>query len=107
MEDTESRVLIFGAWGAIRRMPCAYILSSMKTPQQIEKDILGLPPAERARLAVTAWDSLEADPGFAADRAFDPDGLVVASERDRQIEAGSSKPLTYKEFVRRTGGASE
>lgn len=79
----------------------------MKTPLQIERDVLGLPPAERARLAVTAWDSLEADPGFAADRAFDPDGVALARERDRQIEAGSSKPLTEDEFKRRTGGASE
>lgn len=82
-------------------------LQHMKTAAQLEKAVLSLPPAERAHLALAAWESLESDPVFAADRTLDPEGLALALARDREIEAGSYKPLTHEEFLERTGGAKK
>ena len=56
------------------------------------KEILSLPPEERAYLALAAWESLEADPAFAADRTLDPEGIALALERDAEIESGSCGP---------------
>jgi len=79
----------------------------MKRAAQLEMDVLSLPPAERAHLALAAWESLEADPSFAANPAFDPEGIALALSRDREIESGDIKPLTHEEFLARTGGASK
>jgi len=77
----------------------------MKSTAQMEKEALSLPPEERAHLALAAWESLEADPAFAADRTFDPEGIALAFERDAEIESGSVTPLSHSEFLQRTAGA--
>ena len=69
---------------------------------QLEREVLALPLTERAHLALAAWESLVADPAFAADRALDPEGLRVAAARDRDIESGKVKPISHEEFLRRT-----
>ena len=69
---------------------------------QLERELLALPPAERARLTLAAWESLVADPAFAADRTLDPEGLKVAAARDQDIESGKVKPISHEEFLRRT-----
>jgi Putative addiction module component len=77
----------------------------MKSTAQLEKEVLSLPPEERAHLALAAWESLEADPVFAADPMLDPEGVALALERDAEIESGSAKPLSHAEFRQRTAGA--
>jgi hypothetical protein len=79
----------------------------MKNAAQLEKDILSLPPVERAHVALAAWESLEDDPAFAADRTLDPEGVAIALQRDQQIESGVAKPLTHGKFIQRTGGAKK
>jgi hypothetical protein len=74
----------------------------MKSTAQLEEEVLSLPPEERAHLALAAWESLEADPAFASDRTFDPEGVELALERDAEIEAGSAQPLSHAEFRQRT-----
>ena len=69
---------------------------------QLEREVLALPLTERAHLALATWESLVADPAFAADRALDPEGLNVAAGRDRDIESGKVKPISHEEFLRRT-----
>jgi hypothetical protein len=76
----------------------------MKSAAQLEKEVLSLPAEERARLALAAWESLEAEPAFAADRTLDPEGVALALERDAEIEAGSVKLLSSVEFRQRTAG---
>jgi hypothetical protein len=75
----------------------------MTNATQLEKAVLDLPPSERAHLALAAWESLESDPAFAADRTVDAEGVKIASDRDKEIESGAVKPLTHEEFRRRTG----
>jgi len=79
----------------------------MKNTAQLEKEVLSLPPEERAHLALAAWESLEADPAFAADRMLDPEGVALALERDAEIESGSAKPLSHSEFRQRTTGVKK
>jgi hypothetical protein len=76
----------------------------MSDTAQLEKAVLNLPPSERADLALLAWESLAADPAFAADPNLDPAGIEVAMERDREIESGAVQPLSHEEFRRRTSG---
>ena len=71
---------------------------------QIEKAVLSLPPAQRAHVALAAWESLAGDPAVAADRTFDREGIALAIERDLEIESGSAKLLTHEEFLHLTGG---
>lgn len=79
----------------------------MKSAAKLAKAVLSLPPSERAHLALAAWESLVADPEFEADRAFDPEGVKMAVERDREIESGKVKPLSHEEFLRRTLNAGK
>lgn len=79
----------------------------MKNVVKLEEAVLSLPPSERAHLALAAWESLVADPAFEADRAFDPEGVKMAVERDREIESGKVKPLSHEEFFRRTRSAGK
>ena len=76
----------------------------MKSVAQIEDDIMALPPGERARLAVVAWESLVGDAAFVASRSFDPEGVALAVRRDEQIRDGASRALTLAEFIAHTGG---
>lgn len=79
----------------------------MKNASQLEKAVLSLPPSERADVALAAWESLESDPSFAANPAFDPEGINLALARDQEIESGAIDPLTHEEFLERTGGAKK
>jgi len=76
----------------------------MKSTAQVEDDLMNLPPAERARLAMAAWASLEGDVAFAASVSFDPEGIALAIERDAQMSAGAVEALSLAEFIERTGG---
>ena len=69
---------------------------------QLEREVLALPLTERAQWTLAAWESLIADPAFAADRTLDPEGLKLAAARDQDIESGKVKPISHEEFLRRT-----
>lgn len=75
----------------------------MATIAEIEKELLQLSPADRARVAVAAWESIARDPLAAADPDLDPKGLELAQARDADLDSGTS-PLGSEEFYRRTGG---
>lgn len=77
----------------------------MSHATDLEKAVLNLSPAERAALALLAWESLEADAAFAVDVGFDAEGLAQALGRDYEIESGTVQPLTHEEFRRRASGA--
>jgi hypothetical protein len=79
----------------------------MSDVNELEKEILSLPPAERERLATTAWESLVSDPNAAISREIDPEGIQLAAQRDVEIESGKIRPIDHAEFLRRTGGTSE
>ena len=76
----------------------------MKSAAEVEIDLMSLPAADRARLAMSVWESLEGDSNFAANRGFDPEGIALAVERDAELAAGAAEVLTYEEFIQRTGG---
>jgi hypothetical protein len=79
----------------------------MSTLSELEKEILSLAPAERERIAMTAWESLVSDPNTAGSRDLDPEGIQLATQRNAEIEAGNVQPISHTEFIRRTGGSSE
>ncbi|MEX2497380.1 MAG: hypothetical protein WD397_00720 [Wenzhouxiangellaceae bacterium] len=74
---------------------------------QIERELLGLPAAERERLALRAWESLVESEEAASDPNIDPDGLELANERDKELERGEVDAVEEKEFRRWTGGMNE
>lgn len=74
---------------------------------QIERELLGLPPAERERLALTAWESLIDNGESASDPNIDPAGLELANKRDTELEHGEVDAVGEEEFRRRTGGVNE
>lgn len=76
----------------------------MNSVLELEKQILSLPAGERERIATLTWDSLIEDPGGTANRDIDPEGIVLASQRDLEIEAGLVKTISHDEFIKRTGG---
>ena len=76
----------------------------MSTTSDLERQLLGLPPADRARLLIRAWESLVEDPPGAADPEIDPQGLKVALERDADLENGRTESIDDAEFRRRTNG---
>lgn len=75
----------------------------MRNAAQLAQEVLDLPPDERERLALLAWESLEGDAAFNPD---DPQGDEAALQRDREIESGKVKAVGHDEFVRATGGTS-
>ena len=74
----------------------------MSTTADLERQLLGLPPADRARLLIRAWESLVDDPAVAADPEIDPQGLKVALERDADLKNGRTESIDDTEFRRRT-----
>jgi hypothetical protein len=84
-----------------------YTFLPMNAVIDLEKEILALPPAERERLAMVAWESLVSDPNAASDLNIDSDGLALAVERDAELESGQVNSLNHAEFLLRTRGASE
>lgn len=55
-----------------------------------------LPPVDRERLALKAWESLANDPSAMSDLDVDPHGIEMATNRDAELD--------QSEFRRRTGG---
>lgn len=74
---------------------------------QIERELLGLPPAERERLALKAWESLVENREAASAPSVDPAGLELASKREAELEHGETETVGQEEFRRRTGGVNE
>ncbi len=79
----------------------------MSSTDQLEAQLLGLPPRERERLAIAAWESLEQASAWLADPQTDREGIEVARARDAAIESGKSSPISREEFHRRTRGKGE
>ena len=79
----------------------------MSTTDQLEAQLLSLPPRERERLALAAWESLEQASAWLADPQTDREGIAVAQARDAAIEAGQVSPISQEEFRRRTRGTNE
>lgn len=79
----------------------------MSTTDQLEAELLRLPPRERERLALAAWESLEEASAWLADPQTDREGIAVARERDSAIESGQVAPITIEEFRRRTRASAE
>ena len=75
----------------------------MITPEQLESELLNLPPSERERLALAVWESLEGMNGWLSDPANDAEGIALARQRDQEIESGRVAPLSQEEFCKRTG----
>ena len=74
----------------------------MSTTDQLEAELLSLPPRDRERLALAAWESLEELTTWLADPETDREGIAVARERDGAIESGEVAPISHEEFLRRT-----
>jgi hypothetical protein len=79
----------------------------MSTTDQLEAQLLRLPPRERERLALAAWESLEQASAWLADPQTDREGIAVAQARDAAIESGQVAPISHEEFRRRTRGKNE
>ena len=73
----------------------------MSNVTRLEKEILALPPEERERLALAAWESLETQSDN-PDTLPDQEGITLAQQRDTELQSGSVQPLTHSEFLRRT-----
>ena len=73
----------------------------MSNVNRLEKEVLALPPAERERLAVTVWESLEIH-SQDTDILQDQEGITLAQQRDAELHSSSIQPLTHSEFLRRT-----
>lgn len=76
----------------------------MSNLAELEKEVLNLPPQQRERLVLAAWESLEPSSAALTDSAIDPEGLEIAIDRDKQIESGSVQTISHSEFMQRTGG---
>lgn len=79
----------------------------MSTTDQLEAELLRLPPHDRERLALAAWASLEEATAWLADPQTDREGIALARERDAAIESGPVTPISQEEFRRRTRGTAE
>jgi hypothetical protein len=79
----------------------------MSTTDQLEAQLLRLPPRDRERLALAAWESLEEATAWLSDPNTDREGIALARERDADIESGQATPLSHEEFRRRTRGTAE
>lgn len=79
----------------------------MSTPDRLETELLNLPPQDRERLALAAWESLEGTNVWLADTTVDSEGIALARSRDEQIESGKVAPLSLEEFQQRIGGTAE
>ena len=75
----------------------------MNTTADLEQQLLGLPPLDRARLVLRAWETLAGDADVAADPTIDPEGVRISLERDAELIGGLAIALDDIEFRRRTG----
>jgi putative addiction module component (TIGR02574 family) len=71
----------------------------MSTLAQLEKEVLNLPPEERERLVLAAWESIgDGCP-------LDSESIEIARRRDQEIESGVVKAISHDEFMRRTSAS--
>ena len=67
---------------------------------QIAIEALRLSSQDRAILAETIWESLE-DPYCLSSVISDEEAIVLAKQRDEEIEIGDVAPLPHKELMNR------
>ena len=67
---------------------------------QIASEALRLSPQDRAMLAETLWESLEAPYALSSDIS-DEEALLLAKNRNKDIENGKVNPLAHKELIKR------
>ncbi len=67
---------------------------------QIASEALRLNSQERAMLAETIWESLE-DPYVLFSDISDDEAVILAKQRDEDIERGEVSPLSHKELMDR------
>ena len=72
----------------------------MKSIDQIASEALRLSPHDRAILAETIWESLD-DPYILHTDMSEDEAIVLAKQRDQEIENGDVLPLTHKELMGR------
>ena len=75
----------------------------MKSIDQIASEALRLSPHDRAILAETIWESLD-DPYILHTDMSEDEAIVLAKQRDQEIENGDVLPLTHKELMGRLRG---
>lgn len=66
--------------------------------EQIASEALRLNPHDRAMLAQTIWESLES-PYIVATDMSDDDAIMLAKQRDSEIENGDIEPLSHTELM--------
>jgi hypothetical protein len=71
----------------------------MSTFTQLEKEVLNLPPEERERLVLVAWESI------GEGCLLDSESIKIARRRDQEIESCAVKAIGHDEFMRRTSGS--
>jgi hypothetical protein len=73
---------------------------SVMNIDQIASEALQLDPKDRAILAETIWESLE-DPYIVSPDISDEKSIILAKQRDDEIEKGEVAPVTHKEMMNR------
>jgi putative addiction module component (TIGR02574 family) len=66
--------------------------------EQIASEALRLSAHDRAMLAQTIWESLEAPYLVTADMS-DDEAIALAKQRDNEIENGEVEPLSHKQLM--------
>jgi len=67
---------------------------------QIASEALRLSSQDRAILAETIWESLE-DPYVLSSDISDEEAIILAKQRDGEIERGDVVPLSHRELMNR------
>jgi hypothetical protein len=67
---------------------------------QIASEALRLSPHDRAILAETIWESLN-DPYFLSSEMSDENAIILAKQRDEEVERGNVVPLSHKDLMDR------
>lgn len=67
---------------------------------QITSEALRLSSQDRAILAETIWESLE-DPYLLSSDISDEEAIILAKQRDDEIERGDVDPLPHRELMNR------
>lgn len=67
---------------------------------EIAPEALKLPARERALLAASLWESIE-DPFELSVGLDDEAALILAEERDREIESGKVTAISHEELMHR------
>ena len=73
----------------------------VSTLSKMQQDLLRLTVVEREQLALSAWNSLGDGTNPIVNQQLDPEGIDLALQRDREIEAGQSTAISKEEFLRR------